>query len=493
MRNIFQLLLIILFSCASQGSPPGGPVDNEGPIILKFSSDIIDDNQPIIISFNEIIKPSSAIQSININGNKNFKIQTKYNKVILRPIDSWPDIVELNINRNIEDYQGNIMDSPISKIFRKEMAILANGVINGQLINFSDENIHEIGLYEIKDNDLFFIKKTQANKEGAFKFQNIESGDYRVCAIEGTLSDFNNNYRFSKYGIQSDRIFINSSNYNFNIKILMDQPIPKNQIIAAEMINGNFAVLTLSDGSKKNTYLTSNNQSQSYFDADSVSINIYNENRFGRYLMEPFNFLARIDQDTISASVDKYYIENNILFVDFSEPVKILKKDVFFNNNGQALDYNMINPFEYSLDLKDSNKNEVSIKGYFISDFNNNLSDSLITINIIPQAENVVQKFGSLKGKVNYDGDKDVVVRLINSDTDKEYHVLLDNDSNFMFDKVIPGLYTLDSYENKLSDFKTYYSGEWEPFNYAAKFSIYPETVDIRAHWVIEGVEIDYD
>ena len=44
-----------------------------------------------------------------------------------------------------------------------------------------------------------------------------------------------------------------------------------------------------------------------------------------------------------------------------------------------------------------------------MSDFNNNLSDSLITINIIPQAENVVQKFGSLKGKVNYDGDKDVV------------------------------------------------------------------------------------
>ena len=62
-----------------------------------------------------------------------------------------------------------------------------------------------------------------------------------------------------------------------------------------------------------------------------------------------------------------------------------------------------------------------------------------------------------------------------------------------MFDKVVPGLYTLDSYENKTSNFKTYYSGEWEPFNYSAKFSIYPETVDIRAHWVIEGIEINYD
>ena len=42
MKNIFQLLLIVLFSCASQGSPTGGPVDNEGPVILKFSNDIME-------------------------------------------------------------------------------------------------------------------------------------------------------------------------------------------------------------------------------------------------------------------------------------------------------------------------------------------------------------------------------------------------------------------------------------------------------------------
>ena len=493
MRNIFQLLLMILFSCASQGSPPGGPVDSEGPIILKFSSDIIDDNQPIIISFNEIIKPSSAIQSININGSKNFKIQTKYNKVILRPTDSWPDIVELNINRNIEDYQGNIMDSPIDKIFRKEMAMLASGVINGQLINFSDENIYEIGLYEIKDNDLLFIKKTQANKEGAFKFQNIETGDYRVCAIEGTLSDFNNNYRFSKYGIQSDRIFIDSLNHNFNIKIMIDKPVPKNEIIAAEMINGNFAVLTLSDGSKKNIYLDKGSESQSYMDGDSILISMYNENRFGKYLMDTFDFLARIDKDTIPPILDEYYIEDSMLFIDFSEPVKILKKDIFFDNNGETLDYDLINSFTFRLNLKESSLNNISIKGSLISDFNNNSSDSLIAINIVPPENKQPQKFGSLKGRVSYDGSEDIVVRLVNSDTNKKYHVLLDDNSNFIFNKVLPGIYTLDSYENKLSDLKVYYSGEWEPFNYSAKFSIYPETVDIRAHWIIEGLEINYD
>ena len=40
---------------------------------------------------------------------------------------------------------------------------------------------------------------------------------------------------------------------------------------------------------------------------------------------------------------------------------------------------------------------------------------------------------------------------------------------------------------------EVYYSGVWEPFERAAQFTIYPENIDIRAHWVIEGIEIIYD
>ena len=34
MRILFLFILIILFSCASQGIPSGGPVDEEGPSIM---------------------------------------------------------------------------------------------------------------------------------------------------------------------------------------------------------------------------------------------------------------------------------------------------------------------------------------------------------------------------------------------------------------------------------------------------------------------------
>ena len=493
MKNVFLLTLLVLFSCASQGSPSGGPVDKEGPVILEFSDEVIGSTDSIVISFNEIIKPTSAIQAITVNGNKDFKIQIRYNKIFIRPLDEWPNIVELSINRNVEDYQGNIMDAPINKIFRTSTAKIERGIIRGKLINISDEDIYEVGLYRIQEDSLLFIKRVQASKEGNFQIQNIGSGDYRVCAIEGILNDFNKDYRFSKYGLQSDKIFINSSNYEFDIKIIVDEPISKNQIIAADMINSNYSILTLSDGSEKPIYLESDRTSGQYLDGDSISVSLYNENRFGKYLMDPFSFSAQISKDTIPANLDKYYTDNNMLFINFSEPVKLLKDDIFFDSDSSIVDYNIVDPFRFSINLENSRLNKININGNFISDFNNNLSDSLITINV-PKTENdLLQKFGSLMGKIDYNSDEAIVVRLTSVDSDKKYHTLVDENSNFIFDEVLPGIYTLDSYENRLLDITTYYSGEWEPFGYAAKFSIYPETIDIRAHWIIEGIEINYD
>ena len=454
---------------------------------------MIGSTDSIVISFNEIIKPTSAIQSITINGNKDFKIQIRYNKIFIRPIDEWPNIVELSINRNIEDYQGNIMDAPINKIFRTATAKIESGIIRGKLINISDDDIYEVGLYQIQEDSLLFIKKVQASKEGNFQIQNIGNGDYRVCAIEGIVSDFVRGYRFNKYGIQSDRIFISPSNYEFDIKIIIDEPIPKNEIIAADMINGNYSILTLTDGSEKPIYLESDRDSKQYVDGDSVSVSLYSENRFGKYLMNPFNFSAQINQDTIPANLDKYYVEDNLLIINFSEPVKLLKNDIFFDNDSNIVDYNILDPFRFSISLDKNEFDTVNINGNFIADFNNNLSDSLITINVSKTKNDLLQKFGSLMGKVNYNGEEAIVVRLTSVDSDKKYHTLVDEKSNFTFDKVLPGIYTLDSYENKLSDITTYYSGEWEPFRYAAKFSIYPEKMDVRAHWVIQEIEVDYD
>ena len=76
------------------------------------------------------------------------------------------------------------------------------------------------------------------------------------------------------------------------------------------------------------------------------------------------------------------------------------------------------------------------------------------------------------------------------------------NRCSFKFNKVIPGTYSLDSYELKDTyknrifpeeNLEIYYSGLWDPFEQSARFVIYTDPIDIRAHWTIEGINIVYD
>ena len=84
-----------------------------------------------------------------------------------------------------------------------------------------------------------------------------------------------------------------------------------------------------------------------------------------------------------------------------------------------------------------------------------------------------------------------IVLKLTNYNTEEEYFISTDKD-DFLFDKVPSGKYYLESYEQKHNDKKIYYSGIWEPFQMAAQIVQYPDLIDIRAHWEIEGIEINY-
>ncbi len=58
MKKYFVIiLLLVLYSCASQGYPSGGPIDEKGPQIIDFKPDleIIPKNQTITIFFDEMI------------------------------------------------------------------------------------------------------------------------------------------------------------------------------------------------------------------------------------------------------------------------------------------------------------------------------------------------------------------------------------------------------------------------------------------------------
>ena len=93
---------------------------------------------------------------------------------------------------------------------------------------------------------------------------------------------------------------------------------------------------------------------------------------------------------------------------------------------------------------------------------------------------------------ISDEGDYDVVVRLSSISDSLNYHTIAKSGS-FEFKSVRAGKYALDSYELKADDLKNYYSGIWHPFEKSARFVIYPNEIEIRSRWLIEGIEVNYN
>jgi hypothetical protein len=69
---------------------------------------------------------------------------------------------------------------------------------------------------------------------------------------------------------------------------------------------------------------------------------------------------------------------------------------------------------------------------------------------------------------------------------------VISTDGKFELQNLEPGKYVLKAFENKneLSP-EIYFSGAWNPYNTAATYGIYGDTLDVRSRWDIEGVNFE--
>ena len=76
--------------------------------------------------------------------------------------------------------------------------------------------------------------------------------------------------------------------------------------------------------------------------------------------------------------------------------------------------------------------------------------------------------------------------------TSAESTFVISNDGNFEFKNLEPGKYILKAFENKNNlNSEIYFSGVWNPYNTAANFAIYTDTLDVRSRWDIEDVNFN--
>ena len=138
----------------------------------------------------------------------------------------------------------------------------------------------------------------------------------------------------------------------------------------------------------------------------------------------------------------------------------------------------------------------IDIWGTSIHDSNGNyFTDSLKTVRIshpqIPENKKIIG--GNILGLVEYDGNKPLKIEAQNIMNNAYYLTDVVN-KQFKFSNLPSGLYALWGFELlNTQNPDIYFSGIWKPYQRAARFEHYADTIDVRARWDIEGIIIDFE
>ncbi len=501
MKYYLFLITCIFFSCASQGSPNGGPIDDEGPQVISISpkskSKILEDDK-IVIVFDEPINPITVVNAIEIFPDNKFSHRVSGKKIIITPEKKWRnlDILKIKLSRYISDYQNNFMSSPI-ELFYSNFSKLSNKIIDGQIIS-KDNNLFELGLYKIKDSDYQLIEKTESNKKGEFEFKYLNEGKYFIVAVSDSLVNIKDDIRKRRYGMITEKFIdlINIDTISTLIKI--DDPIERLSIKSFVQLNNRFGNIMYNNGTEAPFFIPKKN------DADSLLIEMKLKNRLESYSV---NYPIALNDiiDTIPPKIKSFQALNNIGEIIINEPIFSLQGPnnldtllygspiIFYlkDSTYKYLDYDLINPVTLTFSINEVINSELLITN--LTDlYNNNINDTLsLLINSDISLNNNVQG-GSVYGSIIYNGEYPIIIKAEDINSETKYFSFGNDNNQFSIKNMQPGFYKFSAFEFLGGyDSTQYFSGLWNPVSRAAKFSIYPDNLEIRKHWDIKDMVIE--
>lgn len=491
----FQILLI--FSCAAQGPATGGPKDIIGPELLIIHPEnertgLLEDEQ-IVLNFSEMVDPTSVKSAISIENQNEFKIKVKRNRVFISPVNNWKQnqLLQIDISRKIRDFQGNMMNKGLQIIYSTGDNI-PNGEIKGYIDNFNFNGITSISLFSYFTTDsLTYLKTVEADSTGGFSFLYLIPNRYTIFASEGKSQTPEKSIHTHRYGML-DRQFISlEENQTSKIKIFMDEPLEFKKSVGLEIVNSDFGYLKFDDGTTSQIEFKDKLQCTIMDDTISVHPNLFN--RLIEYDSPTINYLFNPPVDTIPPIINSKTVKDNSLKIEFSETIVLQPEFVLFTQI-DSIDLNVNYTFEnQTLTAMIDSLNYVSFLGKNVSDkYGNMMEDSLVLVQTLPLKTNPIGEIvgGKVSGKIVKYPAKDVIVNA--TEIHSNEHTIIQANSIFEFNNLPSGKYQISAYENANSKLENaYFSGVWNPYMPAASYTIYPDTIDVRARWKVEGIQID--
>jgi uncharacterized protein (DUF2141 family) len=203
-RSLYIILfLVLLFTgCAKMAFPPGGPEDKTPPKIVSAiptpGETRVDPDTPVQVFFSESIQPQSVAGAVFISPypgeNVRYRIRGKKITVLFtEPLQKEKTYV-LTFGTGIKDYRNNSMKATYSLAFSTGDSLDA-GKISGRVFGRDDATGIDIWAYTstgIPDHDPSIRLPdyiVQCEADGAFHFQYLSAGKYRLFAVQDRAAD----------------------------------------------------------------------------------------------------------------------------------------------------------------------------------------------------------------------------------------------------------------------------------------------------------------
>jgi len=542
--------MMLILSCAAIGPPPGGPVDKTLPFIISVSPPSgktqIDGGLKIHLKFSERLDEVTLEKGIrlvpNVEGELKLKIKKEELTVTLpENLDSNQTYI-LTLDRIIEDEHKNQLDQTYQLAYSTGEEI-ASGVIEGTVFNPEGESslvyLYKMGTEKI---DSLFIGEpdyySMTNDSGKYHFSFLEEGDYQIISFTGGNAPFPVNPARMAYGVhwESPLSITEEDSILSEINMKVEKEISPLNVLLVKMETSHQGAVKFTNPvaieeqpsgwitflqdsvnerfSPDFIFQTETPSQRIYFYSDTADeagkmevffsgvMDIFDGSLFSDSFIVSVPGIDTAKVELISPTTNSttdLNPEEPFFSLQFTTPINISENDFMFHltlNDTIETEFKMAmaDPAKIRIQpegmWETGDKFSIEIYGFNVKSFSgNSMSDSLVTVNFT-----IVEKTGKggISGTVHGKYAVGTVVEALMYETENTIHSAVVNSSNeFVLNNLSPGFWQLSAYQDKDSNGR-YSSGKAIQFQPSEPFFVLPDTIEVRANWIVEGLELHY-
>jgi len=513
------LALLILMGCANRGTPTGGEIDTEPPVVLKSSPQNFTTDfkaEEIEIIFNEYIRLNNIQKELIISP----PIEPQ---PLIMPMGSAGKILTISefdsLQKNTtysfhfgESIEDNNEKNPLSNyryVFSTGNyidSLVVKGIVKDAYNREISENINVL-LYEVDSlftDSIIYRKKPKhvakvIDSTNNYIIQNVKQGKYLIIALEEENKDYTFQSKVDKIGfierfiqLPEDSI-VNLSVFKEKLPLKIGKPKQKTSRSFSFGYEGDYEpfeikIITTDSFNYESKIIREKKSDslifwlKSYKKLDSITFNVYND-RFSDTLSLKLrnklydSLVIKSEQSKTLKFNENFLINANLPFQKIDKnKISVINKDSLKVEFEIKLD-TIMNQYSFLFDKDEDEEYRIKLLPGAITDFYENQNDSLF-YKIKTRNYN---DYGNLSLNLR-NAEFPMIIELVNPTGEVKYTKYTISSSTVDFNNIDSGKYFIriifDDNKNEKYD-----SGNFLERIKPEKVIYYPDEIDVRAGW----------